>query len=274
MTFLKLWVRDVLSLFVWVSRRLVGRAHTPGVRILVYHAIADIAPRRDCWRLSVPPALLAAQMRWLRRHGYTVVSLDDAVAMVRGQRPMADKVVAVTFDDGFRDTLTRAYPILEREQVPTTVFVVPKYLETAEPFPWLEPPAPFERSLTWDELRLLASKPLVSVGSHAWSHRRLSGLTPDDQQQEISQSKAALETSLGRPVTWFAYPYGHAGSYTDATIHCLKRLGFEAACANVMGLNRVGDSLWTLKRTRIGWEDRLWRFHLKMVGFYDWLDER
>lgn len=272
MTLVKLWIRDILSLFVWITQRLRGRPRAPGVRILVYHAIADLSPRDDRWRVSVPPALLAAQMRWLRRHGYSVVSLGEALEMMRGSRPVVEKVVAITFDDGFHDTLTRAYPILERERMPATVFVVPKYLETPEPFPWLRPAASFERPLRWEELRTLAGQPTVSVGSHAWSHRRLSGLSPEEQYQDIAQSKAALETRLGRPITWFAYPYGNAGSFSEATIACLKRLGFEAACGNLMGLNRVGDSPWTLKRTRIGWEDQLWRFRLKMLGFYDWLD--
>ena len=274
MTPVKLWIRDLLSLFVWMTQRFLGRPRAQGIRILVYHAIADLAPRDDHWRMSVPPALLAAQMRWLRQQGYSIVSLGEALEMVQGKRPMAENAVAVTFDDGFHDTLTRAYPILEREQVPATVFVVPQFLEASKPFPWLERPTPFERPLSWDELRRLASQPMVSVGSHTWSHRRLSGLSPEDQQQDIAQSKTVLEARLGRPIPWFAYPYGNAGSFSEETIACLQRLGFEAACGNLMGVNRVGDSLWTLKRTRIGWEDRLWRFRLKMLGFYDWLDAR
>lgn len=270
-TWLKLWARDVLSVGLWLVRCLIGRPGRPGVRILLYHAVAEIPPRADRWRMSVPSALLAAHLAWLRRHGYTFVSMEEAVEMVHGTRPMASKAVAVTFDDGFRDTLTHACPILEQTQVPAAVFVVVGSLGAPEPFPWLDNRAAFDRPLSWEELRQLASHPLVSLGSHTWSHRKLSELPVEEQRRELAQSKAALETRLGRPVRWCAYPYGHAGSFSPETIECVKRLGFEAACANVMGVNRAGDSPWALKRTRVGREDRLWRFHLKMAGVYDWI---
>ncbi len=269
---LKLWVRDALSVLGFGIRRLLRRRAPSGVRILLYHAVADLAPAQDRWRMSVSPRLLAAHLAWLRRHGYMCVSLQEAVEMIQGRRPMADKAVALTFDDGFRDVLTRAVPILERARAPATLFVVAGRLGVPEPFPWLEHPTRFDRPLTWEELQALAGHPLVSVGSHAWSHRRLSGLPVDEQERDIVQSKAALERHLGRPVRWFAYPYGHAGSFSDETIGCLQRLGFEAAFANIMGVNRVGDSPWMLKRTRVGWEDRPWRFRLKMAGAYDWVD--
>ena len=270
MSWLKLWVRDLLSVAFWLGRRLSGRGGRPGVRILLYHAIVEIPPRADRWRMSVPPALFAAHLAWLRRHGYTVVSLAEAVEMVQGARPMADKAVAITFDDGFRDALLRAYPILERAQVPAAVFVVAGSLGAPEPFPWLDNRAAFDRPLAWEELQQLVSDPLVSVGSHTWSHQVLSGLPLEEQDRELAQSKATIEARLGRPVRWCAYPYGHAGSFSLETIECVKRLGFEAACANVMGVNHAGDSPWALKRTRIGWEDQLWRFRLKMAGAYDW----
>lgn len=272
MTRLKVWTRDALSVLLWLGRILSGRPAPQGVRILLYHAIATVDPPKDRWRMTVPPSLLAAHLAWLRRHSYVFVSLDEALDMVRGVRPMPAKVVAVTFDDGFRDTLTEAHLFLRRDGVPATVFVVSGYLDSPRPFPWLDRAVPFERPLTWDELRALAGSDLVSVGSHTSSHHRLSDLSLEEQRGEIEGSKSALETGLRCPITWFAYPYGNHGSFSDDTIACLERAGFKVACTNVMGVNRPGDSPWILRRTRIGWEDRLWRFRLKMHGLYDWVD--
>jgi len=272
MTHLKLWIRDVVSILFCLGRKLLGVPGERGLRILVYHTIATIAPRQDRWRLSVPPLLLETHLRWLRRRGYTFVSLGEALEMLQGKRPMPAKAVLITFDDGFHDVLTAAYPLLRREQVPAAIFVVPCYLAASEPFPWLDGGALFNRPLTWDELYTLASDSVISVGSHSWSHRRLSELTIQEQYREIAKSKLSLEARLGRAVLWFAYPYGHQGSFSEETIECLKEAGFEAACMNVMGVNRVGDSPWRIKRTRVGWEDRLWRFGLKMAGAYDWVD--
>ncbi len=272
MTWLKLWVRDGVSLALWLAHGLTGRRQHPGLRILLYHSISVMQPSQDRWRMSVPPTLFAAHLHWLQRHGYTFVSFAEVLEMVRGMRPVPPKAVAITFDDGFSDTFTRAYPLLKALGVPATVFVVPQYLGALDPFPWLDQPAAFERPLTWEELRALARDERISVGSHTWSHRRLSELPIDAQQQEVAQAVAALEAQLGRPAPWFAYPYGHRGSFSDDTIACLRRVGVEAACTNIMGVNRVGDSLWKLKRTRIGWEDRPWRFGLKLEGAYDWID--
>lgn len=272
MSRLKLWVRDGVSVPFWVGSKLLKRASARGLRILVYHTIAELRPRDDPYRMSVPPVLFAAHLGWLRQHGYAFVSLDKALEMLQGQGPIPEKVVAVTFDDGFRDTLTRAYPILQRSGVPATVFVVPRYLNGREPFPWLHNSGQHECPLTWEELQFLASSPIICVGSHGWTHRRLSDLSIADQRREIEQSKSALEAGLGKSITWFAYPYGHRGSFFGETIACLQHAGFKGACTNVMGVNQAGDSSWTLKRTRIGWEDHLWRFRLKMAGAYDWVD--
>jgi len=269
---LKLWVRDVLSALRWLILGCWKRSLQPGVRILLYHTVADLSASRDPWRMSVPPALFAAHLRWLRQEGYTFVSVAAVLDMVRGDRALPPKAVAVTFDDGFRDTLTRAYPLLRAYQVPATVFVVPGCLDAAAPFPWLDQSAGFDRPLSWNELRALVGDSLIAVGSHSWSHRRLSELSLDEQQDELERSKSALEARLGRPVAWLAYPYGHRGSFSEETVACLQRAGFVAAFANIMGMNRAGDSPWELKRTRIGWEDRLWRFRLKMAGAYDWID--
>ncbi len=270
---LKLWVRDVLSAAWWLVRRFLGKPVPEGVRILVYHAIAELPPEQDRWRMAVPPKLLTAQLRWLQRQGYTFVSLDEVLEMVRGLRAVPEKAVAVTFDDGFQDTWSSAYPILQKAGVPATAFIVPSYVETQRPFPWLEHPDRFNRPLTWEELRRFSGDRLMTVGAHGWTHRCLSELATEDQSHEVQQSKVVLEEGLGRPVKWFAYPYGFRGSFSETTVACLRQHGYEAACANVMGINRQGDSLWELKRTRIGWEDSLWRFRLKMAGAYDWIDQ-
>lgn len=268
---MKLWIRDAVSLCLWAARRLWRRPHPQGVRILLYHAIAQVPPHQDRWRMSVPPALFHQHLRWLRAHGYAVVPLREAIEMVQGTRPMPTKAIAVTFDDGFRDILSEAMPILERDEVPATLFVAPGLLDG------VPPPGEWQslgevRLLTWDDLRTLTTHPLITIGSHGWSHRLLSELETQTQEEEIQRSKQAIETHLSRPVQWFAYPYGHRRSFTAETIASLKRAGYEAACANIMGVNRPGDSVWALRRTRIGWEDSLWRFRLKVAGAYDWVD--
>ena len=273
MMWLKLWLRDALAIAVWSVRPLLRRApRRAGVRILVYHTLAELPPRQDRGRMSVPPALFAAQLRWLQQQAYSVVGLDEAFEMIQGLRPIPPKAVAITFDDGFADTFSRAYPLLKDAGWPAAAFVVSGSVGQSGTFPWLGTRTKFGRPMTWEELEALSGDRRITIGSHGWSHRKLSALPAHEQQEEIERSQHTLVERLGHPVTWFAYPYGQHGSFSDETVACLKTLGFRAACANVMGLNYAGDSPWTLRRTRIGWEDRLWRFRLKMDGAYDWID--
>ncbi len=271
---LKILVRDLLSLIRWGGRKLLGRPDPSGLRILLYHAVSDIPRSTDPVRMSVPPALFQQQIGWLKKQGHHFLSFEEALWILRGERPMPARAVLITFDDGFGDLWRHAFPVLKQAQAPTTVFVVPQFIGTPSPFPWLDKKTPFGRPLSWEELNQLSREPLVSVGSHGWSHRALGDLPAQEQLQEVRQSREQLNQRLGLPVRWFAYPYGCRGSYSPETIECLKQAGYEAACSNLMGTNPTGDSLWELKRTRIGWEDSLWRFRLKMAGAYDWIDRR
>ncbi len=271
---LKLLVRDILSLILWSAQGLLGRKAPSGLRILLYHAVSDIPPSMDPVRLNVPPALFEQQVDWLKKQGYLFLSFDEALKMLRAEHPIPAKAVLITFDDGFSDIWKHAFPVLERREVPMTLFVVPQFIGTESPFPWLDNAASFGRPLTWEELKQLSQERLVSIGSHGWSHRALGSLSTEEQLQEARQSRELLNQQLGLPVRWFAYPYGCKGSYSSQTTESLKQTGYEAACSNLMGTNRSGDSLWEMKRTRIGWEDTLWRFRLKMAGAYDWIDRR
>lgn len=268
---LKRMLRDAVSLIVWVAG-VIGRRSDPGIRILVYHAIADAPAAQDPWRLSVPPKRFAAQIRWLRCRGYTFLSLADVLEVVRGDRPLPKRAVALTFDDGFADVASHAHPLLRDARLPFAVFMVPQYLDHSGRLPWLTAGEPFASALQWKQAVELARDPLVSIGSHGWTHRRLTELDADAQRAEVERSKALLEERLARPVTWFAYPYGDARSFSAETIAHVRQAGYEAALSNVMGAARVGESPWTLKRTRVLREDRLWRFRIKMAGGYDWLD--
>ena len=95
-----------------------------------------------------------------------------------------------------------------------------------------EPAArPTHRTLSRDELSVLARGGLVEVGCHTVTHPALSALPAESQEQEILQSKASLEEALGQGVTSFAYPYGRPCDYTQQTISFVREAGFSSACS-------------------------------------------
>src|SRR5919202_3321816 len=95
------------------------------LRVLMYHKVNDVAGNR----LSVPVSLFDEQMDQLRDLGYTVVALDDVIAYYRDGAPLAPGAVLITFDDGYRDNLENALPVLEKHGYPAVQFVPLGYVD-------------------------------------------------------------------------------------------------------------------------------------------------
>jgi peptidoglycan/xylan/chitin deacetylase (PgdA/CDA1 family) len=89
---------------------------------------------------------------------------------------------------------------------------------------------------------------LVDVGAHTVTHARLYSLPSQQQRQEITDSKSALEATLGRPVDHFSYPFGNRGDYTGQTVAAVREAGFTSACANFGGSVRRGADVMQLNR--------------------------
>lgn len=112
-------------------QRIVTRGARRGA-ILIYHRVAD--PSSDPWRMSVSPANFSDHMAVLRQRGLAR-PLSDLATALHDQDSPAD-AVAVTFDDGYLDNLQNALPILEREQVPATVYIVGGAVGQPDAFWW------------------------------------------------------------------------------------------------------------------------------------------
>ena len=176
----------------------------PDHLVLCYHAVSDDWPSP----LAVTPGLLERQLGSLVKRGYHGVTFEQAAS---GQYD--GRTVAVTFDDAYRSTLTRAAPVLARLGLPGTVFVPTDYVDNSEPMSWpgIEgwrdtPYAEDLVCLTWDELAALRDVGW-EIGSHSGSHPRLSRLADDRLRDELTESRRALVDRFGRCAS-LALPYG------------------------------------------------------------------
>ncbi|MBO5907597.1 MAG: polysaccharide deacetylase family protein [Clostridia bacterium] len=115
-------------------------------------------------------------------------------------------VLAMTFDDGFEDVYTVAYPYLKSQNVPFTVFVTVEKLNT-------------EGYLTTEQLKELADDNLCTIGAHCYNHLPLAKLSYEEQKKELITSKCAIEKIIDKPVTLMAFPYG---SYNASTLKILR----------------------------------------------------
>ncbi|HJU89674.1 MAG TPA: polysaccharide deacetylase family protein [Gemmatimonadaceae bacterium] len=112
-------------------------------------------------------------------------------------------------------------------------------------------PRASHRVISAAELRELAGTPGVDIGAHTVSHSPLVTLSRREQQQEIVESKCAIETITNRPVTTFAYPFGRRADYDDSTIELLRSEGFTSACANIPAPAQEGAPAYELPRVQI-----------------------
>ena len=170
---------------------------------LMYHSVSAVGgPMRD---LAVPPALLAEQLGALRDAGYRLVGLSEALDLL--EAGSTDRLLAVTFDDGYRDFLTEGVPVLTETGTGATLYASVGHLgRTAD---WLGRWAPdFGPMLTWDELAEVAAAG-VEIGNHSMIHHPLDVLPPAQLHTEIARSHDELEQRLQVKVRSFAYPHGY-----------------------------------------------------------------
>lgn len=223
----------------------------PPSRILTYHSVGQLDHA-----MNVPPENFAEQMAWLADH-VALNTLDDAADAKPG--------VAVTLDDGYRDNLTNAAPILVRHSVPAVVFVVAGKLGdllVTDAEPW------HGRLMTWDEARQLSAMG-IAIGGHSLTHPRLSHLDPNRQREEIIGSCQRIAEELGKPIRYFAYPYGTAADFNETSAQCAREAGCTVACSNRYGFNVEGCDRFALRRIWIDATDTLETFAAKVEGRLD-----
>jgi len=222
-------------------------------RILTYHSVGD-RPHE----MNTATEDFRRQMQWLADNR-TLITLEKAARGATG--------VAVTFDDGYRDNLANAAPILCEYAVPATVFIVPGAMDGMLPHD-RDPGS--SRLLTWDEAIELAGLGL-EIGGHTMSHARLSALTKARQQTEIEECAETIKKHIGEMPGAFAYPYGSVLDYTDLTKHLVKQCGFKYAVSNRYGVNTPGCDTFELKRIWIDASDTFESFKAKVTGQLDML---
>src|ERR1044071_440701 len=183
----------------WAAR---GRPSRAGLRILFYHRVADADDP-----LAIAPRRFAGQMDLLNAQGYRVIDVVDAAGrLARGERD--DGIIALSFDDGYKDIAEHALPVLERHGFRATVFVATGVVDGSATFSWYRSQPPV---LSWPEISALDRGSALSFEAHTITHPDLRAVDDDRAVHEIAGSKAALEERLGRAVTAFCYPAGLYG---------------------------------------------------------------
>jgi peptidoglycan/xylan/chitin deacetylase (PgdA/CDA1 family) len=203
------------------------------VPVLTYHSIGD-----DKGLLSVSAENFERQMRYFKEANYRVITLDELVKGIESGGRFPRKTVVITFDDGFKDNFTYAYPVLRRYGFPATVFLVTDWIGADKEY------------LSWEEV-VEMSKNNITFGGHTKSHAYLPAIVNKDiLRKEIAGSKKVIEehTGLSEPV-YFCYP---RGGFTEEVQMLVKEAGYDGACATNRGYDLLNRSdLYAINRVSI-----------------------
>ncbi len=220
--------------------------------ILMYHYISTAPSAQDRIRygLSVPPEMFEAQLKLLHDNGFTTITLRQLYEYLAIGTPLPEKPIILTFDDGYNDNYTNAFPILLKYDMLGTFLVLTGPADDGDP-----------AYLTWDMIQEM-SQAGMDIQLHSRDHLDMRNRSYDWLVFQIIGGRQSIEGHTGKPVIFMAYP---SGKY-DATVQrFLRDTNFWAAVTTAFGSRHVLKDAMNWDRVRISGQLRLQDF-AKLLG--------
>ena len=228
----------------------------PKLMALGYHSIWHLQNRYTLHgelyeKLSLSSVLFEEHVRFLKNTGYTFLQFRDILAMQDGTMTMPAKPILLYFDDGYRDTLLNAYPLLKKFGARATLFVTTNFIDQKTLPRWAGNLNPRDAGifLTWEELR--GMRDVFEIGSHAVTHRRFTTLNGGEITEELVVSRAVIDKEIGVSPDAFSYPHS---AWSEESKHAVLEAGYRIAMGVGRGYN-YGSDLTFLKKVPIGHHD-------------------
>jgi peptidoglycan/xylan/chitin deacetylase (PgdA/CDA1 family) len=233
--------------------------------ILAHHLVAD-RPHR----MGVPTEVLWRQVLFLRKH-YRIVGISEGVELLRSGQISAPTVV-LTFDDGYADNFLNLRAVTNEIGIPPTLFVTTDPVEAHREFDHdLATGTTGFFPLTWDQIQYWNTRG-VDFGSHTRTHFDCGSVHLEKLQSEILGSRNDLEARLGKPVEFFAFPYGKHKNMSSAA-ECLAASAYKhyVSCLGGESLAKAGQSHTHLFRKKFYRSQ--WELELELQSVFDLVDD-
>lgn len=201
------------------------------IPVLMYHSIMYEKDNE----LRIPKETFREQMKYLKDNGYTTLTLDELYDFLHNNKPVPKKSVVVTFDDGYADNYTNAYPVLKEFGQKATIFMITSVVDKDSSY------------LTSSQLRELDANG-IDIEGHTVNHDELIKLSYDMQLKTLKDSKGFLESCLNKRVKYMAYPFG---KYNDSTIKAADEAGYQMVFTTVGGWANKDNGIMKLNRVYI-----------------------
>jgi len=277
-----------LTLYFFYPLLRIGSFHKKAqIPILMYHSISKDAEDgiHPYYRINTSPDVFTTHMKFLHENNYKVIGLDQATKMLKSagtsfgantndsslafnqqNKHNKPRFAVITFDDGYHDFYTGAFPVLQNYDYRTTVFLPTGFIDNKNKLKG-------KCHLTWKEILELSNNG-ISFGSHTVTHPQLKFLQKKDIEFELRQSKEVIEDKLGKPAESFSYPYAFPEEDKEFTKYLrgvLQKYGYKHGASTRIGMTSKKDDIYFMKRIPVNSCDDLLLFKTKLNGTYDWL---
>jgi len=224
------------------------------IPVLCYHRFGTRASK-----LTVTPAAFAAQMDYLARNAYHVLTLKELAAFVAGREPVPKKSVVITIDDGYRATYDVAFPVLKKHSFHATVFLYSDFVGAGD-------------ALSYAQMKELTASGLIEIQPHSKTHANLTLRLPDESdaryrerlRREVDAPIDVIRDRLATQSHAYAYPYGDVN---EAVIDLLARKGVTLGFTVTPGGNGFFAYPYMLRRSMIFGNEDLETFKAKLQTF-------
>ena len=205
-------------------------ADGPKILVLNYHQIDN---KNNPLAVSIRD--FDTQMKFLVDSGCITITPDELYAGINGELDLPPKPVLITFDDGYIDNYTNAFPILKKYGLHATIFIIPAFTSV------------YPGYMTWEQLKEMEANG-ITIESHTLTHPKLEELPDDEIRVELLNSKNVLEENLGHPIEFLAYP---TGTYNLHIAGIAQDLGYKGAFTIKYGVVDGGSNFFALERVPI-----------------------
>lgn len=202
-----------------------------GVPVIFYHSIEASKDNE----LKMSKEKFRKEMQYLKDNKYTTLTLDEFYDYIKNNKSIPENSILITFDDGYVDNYTNAYPVLKEFGFNATIFVITDMIGNHYDY------------LTRDQIKEMSQNG-IDIASHTAGHENLLEISKKNQVETLKKSKEVLEDITGKKIEYVAYPFG---DFNDITIEATKEVGYKMAFSTIRGWSDGNDDSYKIKRVYI-----------------------
>lgn len=201
-----------------------------GIPVLYYHSVDENAANE----VTITPEKLQEQLDYINDNNYVTITMTELYDHIENNKPIPEKSILITFDDGYMNNYTEAFPMLKELNMTATIFCIGNSLDGSY-------------YLSEEAIKEMSDYG-IDIESHTVNHVHLDTMSYDEQLLELKNSKNILEKITGKEVLSLAYPFG---DYNDNTIKAAKDAGYKMGFTTKLGLSDRTDDIYKLDRIYI-----------------------